>query len=122
MTRRLLSALALGVVATLISYPAETGCSCGPAHGLPFAYEHPYGGCYAGSGRLLIGSENGSVRFVPVWDLSAFAYDVLAWGALGFISVAQLAKTRSQPGVPPNGSPPEPQGNSGVSGGPPSGS
>ncbi len=105
MTHRLLLAFVLGVVVTAISYAAETGCSCGPAHGLPFAYEHPYGGCCARSGRLLIGAGDGSVRFVPVWDLNAFAYDVLAWGALGFIALARLAEGGAQPGAPPNGGP-----------------
>ena len=120
MTHRFVLALLLGVVATAISYAAETGCSCGPAHGLPFAYERPYGGCYARSGRLLIGAGDGSVLFVPVWDLNAVAYDVLAWGALGLIVAARFTKRRAQPDAPPNGGPAAPLGNSGVSEGPPS--
>ena len=120
MTHRLLLALVLGVVVAAISYAVETGCSCGPAYGLPFAYKHPYGGCYARSGRLLLGAGDGSVRFVPVWDLNAFAYDILAWGTLGFIAVARFTKRRAQPGAPPNGGPSALIGDSGASVGPPS--
>jgi len=116
--RHLVSALIFGIVLTAGSYAIDLGCSCGPAHGLPFAWIHPFVSCSASS-RLVIGAAPEVNRFGPVLDLESLGYDIVIWGTVAFF-VARRHRRRKLRGAAPRGLPAEPLGNSGVSGGPPS--
>jgi hypothetical protein len=119
MSRHLVSAFLLGVVLTAASYAIDLGCSCGPAHGFPFAWVHPYVSCSASS-RLVIGAEPEVNRFGPVLDLESLGYDVAVWSAVVFFVARHYRRRKAQLAAPPNGGPAESLGNSGVIGGPPS--
>ena len=119
MSRHLVSALLLGVVLTAASYAIDLGCSCGPAHGFPFAWVHPYVSCSASS-RLVVGAEPEVNRFGPVLDLESLGYDIVIWGILVFFVARRYRRRKAHPGCSPNGGPAERFGNSGAGDGPPS--
>jgi hypothetical protein len=119
MPRHILSAILLGTVLTAVSYAIETGCSCGPALGLPFTFVHPYVSCSTSS-RLVIGADPERNRFGPVLDIESLGYDILIWSAVTFYVAHRYRPRKAQPCAAPNGGPATQLGNSDVTEGPPS--
>ena len=81
------SALAIGLLLTGVSYVVDTGCSCGPARGIPFRYVHPFSGCV--TGRFVVGADSQN-RFAPVFDIESAAYDVALWGVVGLFILRRI--------------------------------
>ncbi len=88
----IIGALGISLLMTSASYLIDTGCSCGPARGLPFRYIHPLIGCT--TGRFVVGADPQN-RFGPVFDIESVAYDLLLWGAVGFFVLWKVSSRRS---------------------------
>ena len=101
MIRRLVSALLLGVLLTSASYLIDSGCSCGPAHGLPFTFEHPYVSCSASS-RFVIGANPEWDRFGPVFDLESVGYDIVFWSVAAYFVARHYRRKKTPQNGPPN--------------------
>ena len=104
MSRQIVSTFLLGVLLTALSYAIEFGCSCGPAHGFPFAWVHPYVSCSASS-RLVIGAEPEVNSFGPVLDLELLGYDIAIWSAVVFFIARHYRRRKAQLAAVSNGDP-----------------
>ncbi len=89
--------LGISIFATGASYLIDTGCSCGPARGFPFSYVHPLMGCT--TGRFVVGA-NVDDKFSHVFDVGSVVYDLLLWGAVGYIVVRKFTKPRLHDNAP----------------------
>lgn len=87
--------LLLGLCLTGASYVIETGCSCGPARGLPFTFVHPYVSCSTSS-RLVIGAAPDRNKFPPVLDLESLGYDILIWSSGAFFGMRHFKRKQAQ--------------------------
>ena len=86
-------ALGISLLLTGGSYFIDTGCSCGPARGLPFRYVHPLIGCV--TGRFVVGADPQN-RFGPVFDVESVAYDLVLWGAVGYFFLRRVGSRKSR--------------------------
>jgi len=87
----ILSVVGISLTATAATYFIDTGCSCGPALGLPFSYVHPLTGCTTGTFVVGADPEN---RFGPVFDIGSVVYDLVIWGAVGYFMLRKITKPR----------------------------
>jgi hypothetical protein len=85
------SVLGISLSVTAASYLIDTGCSCGPARGFPFAYVHPLIGCTTGT--FVVGADPTN-RFGPVFDIGSVVYDLVIWSAVGYFALRRLTKPR----------------------------
>lgn len=87
----IVTVLGISLSVTAASYFIDTGCSCGPARGLPFRYVHPLIGCT--TGRFVVGADPHN-RFGPVFDIESVVYDLALWGAAGYFIMRRITKPR----------------------------
>jgi hypothetical protein len=87
------SALIVSIILTAITYFINTGCSCGPALGLPFSYVHPLIGCT--TGMFVLGADPNN-RFGPVFDIGSVIFDIIFWGALAYYFIRRFRIPRNK--------------------------
>ena len=88
----ILGTLSISLLVTSTSYLIDTGCSCGPASGLPFRYVHPLMGCT--TGRFVVGADPQN-RFGPVFDIESVTFDLVLWGAVGYFVLRRVKGRKS---------------------------